>query len=226
LKKSTLHAKKHNEAIIRITAQYVEQAQAGRRPSLSDYIVLYPTYTDALVDFIAYYHAFEEHILQKIDGSEDLSEVSQLALAHAWYHVSLPEDNRSCQIPTLLVKKDKRSLSLASLAKELDLSVDIVVQLEQCRIDPTSIPLELSRRMARVLQQPPYVIQAYLTENSQYHVSGKSIGTQQKVAERQAAYAVSAREDMLSFRQALIASGQLSEQQKDSWYRIIEHENK
>jgi hypothetical protein len=227
LNKSTLHARKHNEAIVRITAQYVEQVQAGQRPSLSDYIVLYPTYTDALVDFIAYYHVFEEHILQKLDGSEVLSEVSQLALAHAWYHVSLPEeDNRSCQIPTLLVKRDTWPFSLASLAKELDLSVDIVVQLEQRRIDPTSIPLELSRRMARVLQQPLYVIQAYLTDNSQHYVSGKSTGTQQKVAERRGAYSVSAGEDMLSFRQALIASGQLSDRQKDSWCRIIEHENK
>jgi hypothetical protein len=226
LKKSTLHAKTHNEAVARITAQYVEQIQAGQRPSLSEYIVLYPTYTDALVDFIAYYHVFEEHILQEIDGSEVLSEVSQLALARAWYHVSLSEDNRVCQLSTLLVKRDTWPFSLASLAKELDLSVDIVVQLEQHRIDPTSIPLELSRRMACVLQQPLSVIQAYLTGNCQYHVSSKSTGTQQKVAEHQGVYFVSAREDMLSFRQALIASGQLSERQKDHWYRIIEHENR
>jgi len=226
LKKSTLHAKKYDEAVARITAQYVEQVQAGQRPSLSEYIVLYPTYTDALVDFIAYYHVFEEHVLQKMDGSEVLSEVSQLALAHAWYHVSLPEDNRSCQTPTLLVKGDKWPFSLASLAKELDLSVDIVVQLEQRKIDPTSIPLELSRRMARVLQQPLSVIQAYLAENSQCYVSSKITGTQQKVAEQQGAYAVSAREDLLSFRQVLIASGQLSDRQKDSWCRIIEHENR
>jgi hypothetical protein len=226
LKKSTLHVKKHNEAVVRITAQYVEQVQAGQRPSLSDYIVLYPTYTDALVDFIAYYHVFEEHILQKIDGGEVLSEVSQLALARTWYHTSLPEDNRACQIPTLLVKRDKRPVSLASLAKELDLSVDIVVQLEQRRIDPTSIPLELSRRIALALQQPLYVIQAYLTGNSQYQTSGKSTGTQQKVAEQQEAYAVPAREDRVSFRQALIASRQLSDRQKDSWCRIIEHEDR
>ena len=226
MKNNTLRAKKHNEAVVHITAQYVEQVQAGRRPSLSDYLVRYPAYTDALVDFVAYYHVFEEHNLQKMDGSEDLSEVSQLALERAWYHVSLPEDNRSCQIPTLLIKRDKRPLSLSALAKELDLSVDIVMQLEQRSIDAASIPLELSRRMARVLQQPLYVIQAYLAGNSQQHVSGKSTGTQQRVAEQQGAYSASAREDRLSFRQALIASEQLSERQKDSWCRIIEHENR
>jgi hypothetical protein len=225
LKNNTLRAQKHNEAVVRITAQYVEQVQAGRRPSLSDYLVRYPAYTDALVDFIAYYHAFEEHILQKMDGSEVLSEISQLALERAWYHVSLPENNRSCQIPTLLVKGDKSPLSFSSLAQELDLSIDIVVQLEQRSIDAASIPLELSRRMARLLQQPLHVIQAYLAASSQ-HISAKRTGTQQMVAEQQGAYSVSAREDKVSFHQALIASEQLSERQKYSWCRIIERENR
>ncbi len=222
MKNNTLRAEKHNEAVVRITAQYVEQVQAGRKPSLSDYLVRYPAYADALVDFIAYYHAFEEHILQHMDGSEALSEISQLALERAWYHVSLPKDNRLCQIPTLLVKRDKRPLSLSSLAQELDLSVDIVVQLEQRSIEAASIPLELSRRMACVLQQPLYVIQAYLAGSSQ----DKRRGTQQKVAEHQGAYSVSGREDRVSFRQALMVSEQLSERQKYSWCKIIELENR
>ena len=223
MKNNTLQAKKRNEAVVRIIAQYVEQVQAGGRPSLSEYLVRYPTYIDALVDFIAYYHVFEEHILQKTDGSEVLSEVSQLALERAWYHV--PENNRSCQIPTLLVKRDKSPLSFSSLAQELDLSVDIVVQLERHSIDAVSIPLELSRRLARVLQQPLFVIQAYLAGSSQ-HIPDKRATHHQKVAEQQGTYSVSAREDRVSFHQALIASEQLSDRQKSSWCRIIEHENR
>ena len=223
MKNNTLRTKKHNEEVVYITAQYVEQVQAGRRPFLSEYLVRYPTYIDALVDFIAYYHAFEEHILQKMDGSEVLSEVSQLALERARYHV--PETNRPCQIPTLLVKRDKSSLSFSSLAQELDLSVDIVVQLERHSIDAASIPLELSRRMARVLQQPLYVIQAYLAGSSQ-HIPDKRAGNRQKVAEQQGTYSVSAKEDRVSFHQALIASEQLSDRQRSSWCRIIEYENR
>jgi hypothetical protein len=225
LKKSTLRTKQRNEVIVHITAQYVEQVQAGRRPLLSDYLVRYPAYTDALADFVAYYHAFEEHIWQKLDGSEALSEISQLALERAWCHVSQSEDKRSGQLPTLLVKRDNLCLSFSSLAQELDLSVDIVVQLEQCRIDPASIPLELAWRMASAIQQPLYVIQAYLA-NSQQQASGKSAGTQQRVAEQQETYSsVSVRADTRSFRQALIASDQLSDRQRESWCRIIEHEN-
>lgn len=222
MKNNTLQAEKHDEVIVRITAQYVEQVQAGRKPSLSDYLVRYPAYTDALVDFIAYYHAFEEHILHHMDGSEALSEISQLALERAWYHVSLPEISRSSQIPTLLVKRDKRPLSLSFLAQELDLSVDIVMQLEQRSIEAASIPLELSMRMARVLQQPLHVIQAYLAGSNQ----DKRRGAQRKVAEQQGAYSVSAREDRVSFRQALMVSEQLSEHQKYNWCRIIELENR
>lgn len=229
MKKSISHAKKQDEAVVRITARYVEQARSGRRPHLSDYLVRYPDYTDALVDFVAYYHVFEEHITQGTDAfasSEVLSEVSQLALEYAWQHVCLSED-RSRQLTTLLMKRDMQRLSFSYLAGELDLGVDIVVQLEQCRIDPTSIPIELSSHLAQVLQQPLYVIQTYFAGKSRYGLSSNSKNWQQRVAEQQAIYVVSTREgeQQLSFRQALSASTQMSDRQKDIWWKIIEHED-
>lgn len=224
MKKNTLRANAHNEAIVHITAQYVEQVQAGWKPSLGDYLVRYPAYIDALVDFVAYYHAFEEHSMQKIDGIEALSEVSQRALERAWDYISHYEDNRPYQLPTLLMARDNLCISLTSLARELDLSVDIVMQLEQREIDPASIPLELSMRLSQVIQQPLYLIQAYLV-NSQQQFSHKNRETRLRVAEQQEIYGVPVREGMLSFRQALIDSEQVSDRQRDSWCRIIEREN-
>ena len=226
MKKSISLTKEQDEAVVRITACYVEQARSGGRPRLSDYLVRYPDYTNALIDFIAYYHVFEEHISQETDAfasSEVLSGVSQLALEYAWQHVGLSEEDKSCQLTTLLMKRDRQRLSFASLAKELDLDVDIVMQLEQRRIDPASIPLELSRHLALVLQQPLYVIQTYFVGESR---SG-SKGLQQRVAEQQVTYTVSTREGVrqVSFQQALLASTQMSDQQKDIWRKIIEHKD-
>ncbi|MBV9256840.1 MAG: hypothetical protein JO215_02360 [Ktedonobacteraceae bacterium] len=230
MKKSRVPDKKQDEAVLQITAHYVEQAKSGGRPSLSDYLIRYPDYIDAIVNFVVYYHALEEHISQRKDVSaanETFSEVSRWALEYARRYGCLSRERGLYQIPTLLVRRDRRRLSLTSLAAELDLSVDVVMQLEQRRIDPTSIPLELSRHLARILQQPLSAIRAYFAENSPCCLSGRSTGTHQKVAERQEVYAASAGEGVqrLSFHQALMASVQMSERQKAIWCGIIEHEH-
>ncbi len=212
-----------DEVVVRITAHYVEQIRSGQRPCLSDYLVRYPDYTDALVDFVAYYHVLEEHVSSETNSREALSEVSQLALEHV---CSSGEDN-SCQLITLFMKRDSQHFSLSDLAKELDLGVDVVMQLEQRCIDPGSIPLELFRQLARILQQPAYVIQTYFADNSLYGLYTNRRNLQQKIAELQETYSVFAKKSVqpVSFRQALVTSTQMSEQQKDIWRKIIEHEN-
>jgi hypothetical protein len=219
-----------DEALVRITARYVEQVCSGRRPHLSDYLVRYPDYADELVDFVAYYHALEEHVSSETDTSvEALSEVSQFGLEYAARHVCLSGEDRPCQLTTLFMKSDRQHLSLLSLAKELDLSVDIVVQLEQRRIGPLSIPLELSRQLSRILQQPLYAVQTYFADdsNSWYGVSDSRKNFQQSVAEQQETYSLLTSESaqQLSFHQTLTASTQMSDRQKDRWCKIIEHEN-
>ncbi len=226
MNKSISSDKKQDKAVLQITAHYVEQAQSGQKPCLSDYLVRYPDYRDAIVDFVAYYHALEEHISQRKDVSvanEALSEVSQLALEYVWQRVCLTGERWPHPLLTLLVKKDNERLPLSYLATELDLSVDVVMQLEQRRIDPASIPLALSRHLAQVLQQPLHAIQAYFAKDNQYSVPGNSTGTLQRVAEQQEAYSVNVQR--VSFRQVLMASVEVSDWQKAMWCAIIEREN-
>jgi hypothetical protein len=230
LKKSISPAEKQDEAVLQITARYVEQVQSGQKPCLSDYLDRYPDHKDAIVDFVAYYHALEEHIPQRKDvsvASKTLSEVSQLALEYVWQRVCLTGERWPRHILTLLVKKDNQHLSLSYLASELDLSADVVMQLEQRRIDPVSIPLALSRHLAQVLQQPLHVIQAYFAEDNQYGAPGSSIVALQRVAEQQETYSALSEENVprVSFRQVLEASGEVSERQKALWRAIIEREN-
>src|SRR5262249_30289942 len=51
--------RQQEEDVLRITAQYVAEVQAGQQPRLSDYLVRYPHYADAITDFVTYYHAVE-----------------------------------------------------------------------------------------------------------------------------------------------------------------------
>lgn len=52
--------KKQELKLLQITSQYVADIQAGRQPRISDYLARYPRYADAIADFVAYYHVFEE----------------------------------------------------------------------------------------------------------------------------------------------------------------------
>ena len=229
MNKSISLKREPDEEVLHITAHYVEQVQSGQSPHLSDYLVRYPDYSDAIVDFVAYYHALEERIpagREVTVVSEALSEISQLALEYVWQHVCLTEEREPRKILTLLVKRDKQRLSLSDLATELDLSVDVVVQLEQREIDSLSIPLTLCSHLAQILQQPLHLIRAYFAEDNQYCAPGNGIKALQRVAEQRETYAVQ-REDRqsLSFREVLMGSAEMSEQQKARWCAILEREN-
>jgi hypothetical protein len=51
--------REQEEAVLRITALYVAELEAGLHPRLSDYLARYPQYAGAIADFVAYYHAVE-----------------------------------------------------------------------------------------------------------------------------------------------------------------------
>src|SRR5258708_24872083 len=68
------------EEIMRITAGYVAEVQAGTHPHLSDYILRYPQYAAAIADFVAYFHAVEIDIVEDMPIATSLSAVSRFAL--------------------------------------------------------------------------------------------------------------------------------------------------
>jgi hypothetical protein len=64
--------REQEEAVLRITASYVAELEAGLHPRLSDYLARYPQYAEAIADFVAYYHAVEAEL-------PPAGEVSQVA---------------------------------------------------------------------------------------------------------------------------------------------------
>jgi hypothetical protein len=98
--------------------------------------------------------------------------------------------------------------------------VDIVAKLEQRKIKASSIPGEVYKRLAEVLQQPVRAIEAYfepLAEQSSYR---------QQLAETQAVYQVSESPGTptQTFREALEESAELSNEQRQAWYDMLSHE--
>ncbi len=213
--------RRQDEAVLRITARYISELQTGQQPLLSDYLARYPQYANAVADFITYYHAVEAHLLEEINTSVSLSDISRIALERAQQRILQSEQ----QMHTLLLNSKKQRLTLSQLAARLDLSVDVVTLLEQRLIDPASIPSELYKRLAIALSQPLSKVQHYFIGASRFPVSHDT-KRQLKVAEDQPQYPLFSTHDeqIQSFRQALDISGQLSDEQKASWYAIIAQE--
>ncbi len=59
--------------MLRVTAHYIEEVQAGHEPDISDYLARYPQYADAIAAFIAYYQTVELPLSQ-LTGSADFTE--------------------------------------------------------------------------------------------------------------------------------------------------------
>ncbi len=58
-------SKEPHENVWRITAQYVADYRAGKRPAVGDLIARYPQHAHEIADFVAYYHMLEEDTRQR-----------------------------------------------------------------------------------------------------------------------------------------------------------------
>ena len=54
-----MNAREYDETLMRITARYVDEYEAGLQPRLDDYIRRYPHYANEIADFVAYYRSVE-----------------------------------------------------------------------------------------------------------------------------------------------------------------------
>lgn len=207
--------------IFYITALYVAEMRAGKQPNISDYIARYPQYADALADFGAYYQAFEADAPDS-SVSTPLSQVSQAALTRALHRVQ-PEPPTTI---TTLLATENHYFTLAEFARKLDLSVDIVALLEQKVIDPSSLPHELYRRIAHILQQPVTAVQAYLARPSNIDGPEKGGWRSMKVAEEPALYQMAPDQysSEHSFRSLIKESLWLSPAQRSTWEAILDQE--
>jgi hypothetical protein len=126
------------QEILRITAQFVAEQEAGLRPRLEDYARNYPQYVDEITDFVTYYYAVEVSLPTDTTSVPSLSAGSRAALNLAWERVNTP-------LPALL-----------------DLSADIVEQLVRRKLDPATLPREMLQRLVTVLSQSMSVVRQAL----------------------------------------------------------------
>src|SRR5438105_6083786 len=212
--------REQEEAILRITAQYVDEVRAGQRPKVSDYLARYPQYASEIADFVAYYHTVEVDLPGETSITSPLAENYRIAIGSARKRVLQAEAQSTHKVTTLLVTLNNQHLTPGRLADKLSLSVDIVAKLEQRKIAASSIPKEMYKRLAETLQQPMRAIEAYFesfNERSSYR---------QQVAEAQVAYQVNEQPaiPVQSFREALEESVQLSGEQKHVWFDVLNYE--
>ncbi len=212
--------REQEEAILRITAQYIEEVRAGHQPKLSDYLARYPQFAAEIADFVAYYHTVEVDLPGETSITSPLAGNLHIAIDPAWRSLLQPGATSTYKLATLLVTVNQQRLTLSQLADKVGLSVDIVAKLEQRKIAASSIPKEMYKRLAETLQQPMRAIEAYFesfNERSSYR---------QQVAEAQVAYQVNEQPaiPVQSFREALEESVQLSGEQKHVWFDVLNHE--
>ena len=231
--------RQQEEDVLRITAQYVAEVQAGQQPRLSDYLVRYPHYADAITDFVTYYHAVEEDLPvgylsprqdspSSVGELPQLSETSRAALEQAWKRIEQHEKVPTNLDTILLTIASQRGYSLPQLAAEIGLSVDIVRKLvgKHLLIDPATIPQEALRRLAHVLHTPLSAIQTSIRRSSQGAESHDKSGIYLQIAEAQASYDAGQQPvaHVQSFREAIEQNEQLSAEQKAAWRDILARE--
>ncbi len=218
-------SREEEEAVLRITAHYVAELREGRQPRLSDYLLRYPQYADAITDFVTYYHALEVDVpvaskeVSRASMVPPLSESSRMAMDRAWNRLSQAGGVDSNSSMTLQLVASKRQKSLPQLAGEVGISVDIMEKLAQSMIDAATIPKEVLKRLAQALVQPLDVISGILADSANKRMvhgvaesaSDYSLGEQSHIQTQ-------------SFREAVERSPNLSNEQKDVWRGILDAE--
>src|SRR5438105_9220163 len=107
MKERTPMDREQEEALLRITAQYITELQAGCQPKLSEYIARYPHYAQELADFVTYYHAVELQTPTEPAYPYASPQEFLIAIESAWQRISPTTSRSSKSVVTLLqtVKK-------------------------------------------------------------------------------------------------------------------------
>ncbi len=216
------------EIVLRLTARYVAEIQAGRQPDISDYLSRYPQYADAIASFITYYQTVELPLSQfqpatdipdhmsdseETDIPDEFASIFRIAEEYALQQVMSPGHGQTIQ--TLFTVAKQQRLSSSQLASHLCISEDIISLLEQQVIMPETIPQELYRRLATLLQQPVY------HRPHSFHLKYR------RVAEQPGSYKIGIagnESEQVSFRNALENSAKVSPEQMQFWHEVFSQE--
>jgi hypothetical protein len=205
-------AEEYDETLMRITARYVDEYEAGLQPRLDDYIRCYPHYANEIADFVAYYRS--------VEAPEKAQTASPAFTSETLIDRLHQLNTANSTITTLFRIAYKMTVSRSWLAERLRLSEDVVQLLEARRIDSTTIPPALYLQLAEILE--------YAVDDIKRYVEGTTLRQPrlQRVAETDEPYLPQhgMKGERISFHHALMKSTQLSEEQRQYWLCILKQE--
>lgn len=211
----------YDELIQRLTARYVAEHRAGLHPQLSVYLTYYPQYADILADFVIYYQAMEAELPLESEIIAPLSQASRAAYHEAMEKMMYATPELGRKQGSLQMAANNAQKSLEQVSVEVGLDPDILQKLDQHWIDVATMPRELSRRLAKALQQPVTAIEILLG-------MGQQEQRFQLVAEHKHDYHVedqlALQQHVYSFQEAIERSKHMSDEQKDDWWAVLSHE--
>lgn len=209
----------YDEELLRITAEYAEEARSGAAPRISDYVRRYPHYARELVEYaLAFSAVFADQPAPDERPAAVPSPAARKALAFireqsAAYETAAaaapaPAPAEAEAIDSLLKRGVAVGYSPARLFSELGLSADLGAKLEAHAIAVATIPRTLVERLARLLQTSAEAVQAYLASTRP-----QAQGAQLYLAERPPEYS------QQPFLDA-VEHSTLSEDEKHAWVEI------
>lgn len=221
-----MDSEQQNE-IQRINARYVEETLAGLHPSLTEYITRYPQYADAIADFVTYFHAIEEEIPPVYHAHGEplppsiaalLTKTQQRIMAN-----SLQEEPQALMISLSLNSKHEPQ-DITQLAEALNISSDIVHELDQRLIAFETIPLVLQQAVATFSGYSLDEVQRFFGSIASFYPQTQNVTSASftHVAETPPGY--------LSLPHAFLEivedSALLSQEQKQYWREVVTSEKK
>src|SRR2546421_10649173 len=105
--------REQEEAILRITAQYVDEVRAGQQPKVSEYLARYPQFAGEIAGFVAYYHTVEAGLPGETSIASPLAGDFRIAMDSARKRVLQAETQSTSKLTTLLVTLHKQRLTLS-----------------------------------------------------------------------------------------------------------------
>jgi hypothetical protein len=143
----------HQNAIDRITAQYVDEFRTGRSPRIEEYVKTYPEYTRDLLEFAVYFHTvgFDAAEPDEVPAAV-LSPGADKALTRI----------RGLHIEGLVKQGTTVGYSPLGLAEAVGITTDLLGKLEARVITVATIPPTLVGRLAEALKVAPDAVASYL----------------------------------------------------------------
>ncbi|GEM_PF-876743 len=173
------------DLMMRLTARYTDEYQAGSNPKIEEYIQRYPQYTAELLDFAFYFHTVAAQMPlaeMALPPAVAPSPAAQRARAQVRADLGLVASTPATAPATQATSADAPALeSLATrafalrlspprLAQQVGISNDLLGRLDARTIQPQTIPPTLLQRFAGALQVTVEAIAAYFGAPAQASV--------------------------------------------------------